>query len=66
MKFTLTIECDNAPFEDSGFYPEISRILCDTGHRLMNGSLPAHDDTATLWLRDENGIKVGVAKFIHD
>lgn len=51
MKFTLTIECDNAAFEDSR-NDEIARILRAAARRLEQGGIGTS-------LHDANGNKVG-------
>jgi hypothetical protein len=49
--FTLTIETDNAAFEDDQREEEIARILEDTAKRVRNGALV----DGWMRLRDSNG-----------
>ena len=61
MKFTLSINCDNAAFDDlgdgedgSGALPEVGRILQVLARRIEQGRV----DTSGM-LRDGNGNTVG-------
>jgi len=59
MKFELTIDCDNAAFEDDAT-PEVVRILMAVIKKLESGQrdqIPIHD---------YNGNRVGSAGFIDD
>jgi len=58
MKAELTVEMDNAAFEDNPF--ELSRILRELADTLENDEIKAGKSFA---LRDLNGNKVGVLKF---
>ena len=55
-KFTLTITCDNAAFEDGGGETEVARILRETAERVEDG-------TRTGNLLDINGNVVGSYTF---
>lgn len=52
-RFTLTIDCNNAAFDDEPFY-EIGRILSDAGQRIIDGTRPMSGK-----LHDVNGNRVG-------
>jgi len=52
MRFTISIDCDNAAFDDPG---ELTRILTDLGKRLEWLTLDEQGGT----LRDLNGNTVG-------
>ena len=59
MKFKLTIDCDNAAFEDNGTGAELHNILVRLANRLANT-----DDIDNTWnhaLLDSNGNTVGRA-----
>lgn len=57
MRVTITIQCDNAAFEDTEM--EVSRILADYARRLADGLSNIRIDTM---LRDYNGNRVGAVK----
>lgn len=57
MKLTISIDCDNAAFEDSGPENELARILRDLAARLER------DGMNPVTLRDINGNTVGAANF---
>jgi hypothetical protein len=59
MKFTLTIDMDNAAFDTP--VAEVARILRDLAKRLDNGETETLTDAT---LRDINGNAVGVAQFV--
>jgi hypothetical protein len=61
MKFTLTIDCGNAAFEDSNDVGEVARILRKLANKL-EGMGAASDGEHRLY--DINGNKVGVAEFV--
>lgn len=69
-RYVVTIETDNAAFEDAGVETEIARIL----RGLANDVEQNHPDwtrrphTPRLWevLRDRNGNAVGHAELIED
>lgn len=52
MKFTVTVDCDNAAFEDN-LKAKLSKILKDLAKRI------ALDEGFDFSLRDSNGNKVG-------
>lgn len=54
-QFTLTIECDNAAFEDDLEY-EVSRILAHVGRQVEDGY-------NQIYLLDSNGNRCGFAQF---
>lgn len=58
MKFTLTIDCDNAAFED-GLEFEVPRILEIATHKVRSGE-------TEFSLRDLNGNTCGAARFEED
>lgn len=61
MKLTITIQMDNAAFEDSNAGPEVARILRNLADDMdEGGSLTSPGAHATL--RDINGNTVGKAK----
>ena len=53
-KFTVSMSCDNAAFQDIAPAPEIARILAELSGKLADGS--CHDEGK---LRDINGNVVG-------
>lgn len=56
-RFTLTINCDNADFDDTEM--AIAEILQDTAKQIVHG-----DITGGPWrLRDINGNHVGEARY---
>ncbi len=55
MKFTLTIHCDNAAFEEYGLENEVARILRVAAMKVGRGKNEP--------LRDENGNTVGSFAF---
>ena len=60
MKFTLTIDCDNAAFEpdiDSGCEPEIARVMRHVAEQLERGATGAP-------IFDFNGNRVGFFRFV--
>mgnify|MGYP007100042967 CR=1 FL=1 len=61
MRYTLTIDMDNAAFTDDGNdgQTELARILRDHADRIDRGQLPAGP---TCVVRDLNGNDVGRAK----
>lgn len=61
MRFTLTIECDNAAFADDERAMEVARIL-----REVADECDAYDIGARIKLRDLNGNTVGRACFEGD
>jgi hypothetical protein len=60
VKFTLTIDCDNAAFTDAGTKFEVARILAKLAHKL-NAYGP---DAGSL--ADANGNEVGSFAFLGD
>jgi hypothetical protein len=66
MQFRLTIDCDNAAFEDNGIQGELSSILHDIANRLMENTTEELIDMGSIILRDTNGNTVGAAKLIND
>lgn len=61
MKLSITIECDNAAFEDAGIGNECASILSGLARRLQGCSIPFQ---SPIRLTDSNGNAVGVARFI--
>ena len=57
--FTLTIETDNAAFEDDNLAPEIARILRKLAVTVERELTPDSDDGFSVRLQDVNGNKVG-------
>ena len=55
MKFTLSIDCDNAAFDEDGG-SEVARILREAARWIGGGALR---DGASSCLRDINGNEVG-------
>ena len=63
MKATITINMDNAAFEELG--DDLARILNNSANRLRQYPLVVGDKTDTYWpLYDSNGNKVGEFKVI--
>ena len=58
--FTITIETDNAAFEDDAKYAEVARLLRNAAARIAQG----RDDVFPLM--DVNGNRVGRAQFEED
>jgi hypothetical protein len=58
MTFKLTIDCDNAAFEDAGKHAELVRIL-----REIADALEEHGGLLGKSVRDINGNTVGTAIF---
>ena len=60
MKLTITIEMDNAAFEDGQNTPEVCRILRDYCNKIERGGELADGDSENM--RDINGNKAGRAE----
>lgn len=58
---TITINADNAAFEDDNKWPEVGRILQQLADNLKDGETPQTPD-----LRDINGNKVGTFAYTED
>ena len=61
MRFSLTIDMDNAVFDDAPA-TELVRILDEASRRIKAGELPFREDgrlSPCLTFRDENGNTVG-------
>lgn len=56
MTFVLTIDCDNAAFEDDDLEHELARILSVAANKVLQGHREFN-------LRDVNGNTVGAGRF---
>ena len=62
MKFTLSINCDNAAFEDNPA-SEIEHILCDVARQIHDSDVAnKREDRGAL--RDSNGNTVGTWRYV--
>lgn len=62
MRLNITIELDNAAFEDGG-PDEVARILADLASRLPD---PLDQTGGALSLHDANGNHVGTAEIVEE
>lgn len=60
MKATITIQCDNAAFDDS-VSAELARILRDVADKVVMADMNEPFDK-TLMIRDTNGLTVGALR----
>lgn len=70
MKINITINADNAAFEEGGLEAEVARILGELARRLNDGlvnmQLERRMGRAPLLLRDINGNIVGALEVEED
>ena len=62
MKFTMTIDMDNAAFQDTHPFYELSEILLKQSRWFSDAAYDGDRPTIERTVRDHNGNKVGTIK----